>query len=87
MQCIRCNVPMIWLHGYDLRRCNYEDEANITEFIGLTTVTERGRIIKRIETDNTDIKLYMCPTCGLVEMHVDKSEIKHVLRNVEQSEG
>lgn len=32
MQCTRCNVPMIWLHGYDLRRCNYEDEANVTEF-------------------------------------------------------
>lgn len=86
MKCTRCNVPMIWLHGYDLRRCNYGDEANITEFIGLTTVIECGRIIKRTETDNTAIKLYMCPTCGLVEMYVGKSEIKHVLRNVEQSE-
>lgn len=86
MKCTRCNVSMIWLHRYDLRRCNYGDEANITEFIGLTTVIECGRIIKRTETDNTAIKLYMCPTCGLVEMHVDKSEIKHVLRNVEQSE-
>lgn len=86
MKCTRCNVPMIWLHRYDLRRCNYGDEANITEFIGLTTVIECGRIIKRTETDNTAIKLYMCPTCGLVEMHVGKSEIKHVLRNVEQSE-
>lgn len=86
MKCTRCNVPMTWLHRYALRRCNYEDEANVAEFISLTTVTERGRIIKRTETDNTDVKLYMCPTCGLVEMHVDKSEIRHVLRNVEQSE-
>lgn len=58
----------------------YEEVANGSSVVALTTMTQSGTLLKRTQSMSAVLEPYMCPDCGAIQYKVADKDKKWILQ-------